>query len=143
MGRERGSERERDRDRDRDRYHRHRSHSRERDPSRRDRERERERRDRRSRSRSHSRSRSPRGNRRRSPVYMAGPSGKHDEAPMEELTAEEKQMAEVMGFASFHTTKGKKVDGNNAGAVHVIMKRKYRQYMNRKGGFNRPLDFVA
>lgn len=38
---------------------------------------------------------------------------------------------------------GKKVDGNNAGAVHVIMKRKYRQYMNRKGGFNRPLDFVA
>lgn len=29
------------------------------------------------------------------------------------------------------------------GAVHVIMKRKYRQYMNRKGGFNRPLDFVA
>ena len=37
---------------------------------------------------------------------------------------------------------GKKVDGNNVGAVHVIMKRKYRQYMNRKGGFNRPLDFV-
>lgn len=35
------------------------------------------------------------------------------------------------------------MDGNNMGAVHVIMKRKYRQYMNRKGGFNRPLDFVA
>ena len=38
---------------------------------------------------------------------------------------------------------GKKVDGNNVGAVHVIVKRKYRQYMNRKGGFNRPLDYVA
>ncbi|KAB7506402.1 U4/U6.U5 small nuclear ribonucleoprotein [Armadillidium nasatum] len=37
----------------------------------------------------------------------------------------------------------KKVEGNDVGAVHVIMKRKYRQYMNRKGGFNRPLDFVA
>lgn len=35
------------------------------------------------------------------------------------------------------------MEGNNQGAVHVIMKRKYRQYMNRKGGFNRPLDFVA
>ena len=34
------------------------------------------------------------------------------------------------------------VDGNNTGAVHVLVKRKYRQYMNRKGGFNRPLDYV-
>jgi U4/U6.U5 tri-snRNP-associated protein 3 len=52
-------------------------------------------------------------------------------------------MMKVMGFAGFDTTKGKKVEGNNAGEVHVILKRKYRQYMNRKGGFNRPLDFVA
>ena len=35
-----------------------------------------------------------------------------------------------------------KVTGNANGAVHVAVKRKYRQYMNRKGGFNRPLDFV-
>lgn len=48
-----------------------------------------------------------------------------------------------MGFCNFDTTKGKKVDNNDAGVVHVILKRKYRQYMNRKGGFNRPLDFVA
>ena len=34
------------------------------------------------------------------------------------------------------------VKGNNVGDVHVVLKRKYRQYMNRKGGFNRPLDYV-
>ncbi|NXJ16862.1 SNR27 protein, partial [Odontophorus gujanensis] len=39
---------------------------------------------------------------------------------------------------------GKKVDGAaNAYAINVSQKRKYRQYMNRKGGFNRPLDFIA
>jgi len=157
MGRE-------DRDRDRDR-HRHRSRSRERDErkdrgdrdrdrdrggdrdrdrdrDRRDRDRDRDRRDRRSRSRSRSRSGSPR-RRRRSPVFMAGPSGRHDESPQSDLSPEELQIREIMGFGSFHSTKGKKVEGNNQGAVHVIMKRKYRQYMNRKGGFNRPLDFVA
>ncbi|XP_071517991.1 uncharacterized protein [Panulirus ornatus] len=37
---------------------------------------------------------------------MSGPSGRHDETPMHELTAEEKQMRELMGFSSFHTTKG-------------------------------------
>lgn len=52
-------------------------------------------------------------------------------------------MMKAMGFCGFDTTKNKKVDGNDAGEVHVILKRKYRQYMNRKGGFNRPLDFVA
>lgn len=36
-------------------------------------------------------------------------------------------MMKVMGFCGFDTTKGKKVDGNNAGEVHVILKRKYRQ----------------
>ena len=29
------------------------------------------------------------------------------------------------------------VQGNNVGKVHTVVKRKYRQYMNRKGGFNR------
>lgn len=58
-------------------------------------------------------------------------------------TAEEIEMMKMMGFCGFDSTKNKKVDGNEAGEVHVILKRKYRQYMNRKGGFNRPLDFVA
>lgn len=30
--------------------------------------------------------------------------------------------------------------GDARGKVHKVVKRKYRQYMNRKGGFNRPLD---
>lgn len=52
-------------------------------------------------------------------------------------------MLKTMGFCNFDTTKNRKVEGNDVGEVHVILKRKYRQYMNRKGGFNRPLDFVA
>jgi U4/U6.U5 tri-snRNP-associated protein 3 len=43
------------------------------------------------------------------------------------------------GFAS---TKGEHVEGNDAHYALIASKRKYRQYMNRKGGFNRPLDAV-
>ena len=50
----------------------------------------------------------------------------------------------MMGFSSFNTTKGKMVPGNQSvGAVHVVKKQRCRQYMNRKGGFNRPLDKTA
>ncbi|GIY42829.1 hypothetical protein CDAR_246611 [Caerostris darwini] len=62
---------------------------------------------------------------------------------LEGKTDEEKDMMKLMGFGNFDSTKGKHVAGNVAYGVHVIHKRKYRQYMNRKGGFNRPLDFVA
>eukprot|EP00096_Caligus_rogercresseyi_P005216 TRINITY_DN20272_c0_g1_i1.p1 TRINITY_DN20272_c0_g1~~TRINITY_DN20272_c0_g1_i1.p1 ORF type:complete len:152 (+),score=48.36 TRINITY_DN20272_c0_g1_i1:86-541(+) len=55
---------------------------------------------------------------------------------------DELEMIKVMGFSNFDTSKNKKVKGNQVGGVHVVMKRKYRQYMNRKGGFNRPLDYV-
>uniref|UniRef100_A0ACB8EZQ0 Uncharacterized protein n=1 Tax=Sphaerodactylus townsendi TaxID=933632 RepID=A0ACB8EZQ0_9SAUR len=66
------------------------------------------------------------------------------EEDLEGKTEEEIEMMKAMGFASFDTTKGKKVDGSvNAYAINVSQKRKYRQYMNRKGGFNRPLDFIA
>ncbi|GFG33592.1 hypothetical protein Cfor_01065 [Coptotermes formosanus] len=64
-------------------------------------------------------------------------------ADLEGKSPDEQEMMKLMGFCSFDTTKGKKVAGNEVGTVHVILKRKYRQYMNRKGGFNRPLDFVA
>lgn len=64
------------------------------------------------------------------------------ESDLQGKTEEEIDMMKVMGFSGFNTTKGKKVDGNNVGEVHVVVKRKYRQYMNRKGGFNRPLDYV-
>ena len=40
----------------------------------------------------------------------------------------------------FVSTKGKHVPGNYVGAVRVKTHREYRQYMNRRGGFNRPLD---
>lgn len=65
------------------------------------------------------------------------------EADLEGKSPEEVEMLKTMGFCTFDTTKNKKVEGNDVGEVHVILKRKYRQYMNRKGGFNRPLDFVA
>lgn len=65
------------------------------------------------------------------------------DADLEGKTEEEQDMMKMMGFCQFNTSKNKKTEGNEDGAVHVILKRKYRQYMNRKGGFNRPLDFVA
>ncbi|XP_055918508.1 U4/U6.U5 small nuclear ribonucleoprotein 27 kDa protein [Eupeodes corollae] len=68
---------------------------------------------------------------------------KINEADLEGKSPEEIDMLKTMGFCNFDTTKNKKVEGNDVGEVHVILKRKYRQYMNRKGGFNRPLDFVA
>ncbi|PSS00845.1 hypothetical protein BD289DRAFT_450185 [Coniella lustricola] len=49
-------------------------------------------------------------------------------------------MAAMMGFGGFGTTKGKKIAGNNVGAVRKEKKTEYRQYMNRQGGFNRPLS---
>lgn len=45
---------------------------------------------------------------------------------LEGKTPEEIEMMKTMGFCGFETTKGKKVDGNNVGEVHVILKRKYR-----------------
>lgn len=55
----------------------------------------------------------------------------------------ELEMQKLMGFESFDTTKNKKVADNVDGMAKINKPRKYRQYMNRKGGFNRPLDFVA
>lgn len=62
---------------------------------------------------------------------------------LEIVNPDEAAMMKALGFNSFNSTKGKKVEGNDVGAVHVIKKRSYRQYMNRKGGFNRPLDKVT
>lgn len=69
---------------------------------------------------------------------------KVDEADLEGLDDEE-QMQLLLGFTGgFGSTKGEKVASNQTtAAVGVAAKnkaRKYRQYMNRKNGFNRPLD---
>lgn len=63
---------------------------------------------------------------------------------LEEMDEEEKMNA-LLGFTSgFGTTKGQKVEDNHTtsakGAASKNKARKYRQYMNRKHGFNRPLD---
>uniref|UniRef100_U3JBH4 U4/U6.U5 small nuclear ribonucleoprotein 27 kDa protein n=1 Tax=Ficedula albicollis TaxID=59894 RepID=U3JBH4_FICAL len=156
--------------RDRDRRRRERSRSRDRDRrggggggggggGERSRSRYRDRRRSRSRSPHRRRSRSPRRH-RSSSSSPARPKERRDEEKKElkdskkerqiteedlqGKTEEEIEMMKMMGFASFDTTKGKKVDGAaNAYAINVSQKRKYRQYMNRKGGFNRPLDFIA
>jgi U4/U6.U5 tri-snRNP-associated protein 3 len=49
-------------------------------------------------------------------------------------------MQAMMGFGGFGTTHQKKVAGNNVSAVRKEKKTEYRQYMNRVGGFNRPLS---
>lgn len=37
---------------------------------------------------------------------------------------------------------GAEVEGNDVGMAKVNKKRTWRQYMNRRGGFNRPLDKI-
>jgi U4/U6.U5 tri-snRNP-associated protein 3 len=59
-----------------------------------------------------------------------------------DITAEEMQVMVAMGIPfGFETTAGKHVEGDaaNAGAVKAKKTRRARQYMNRRGGFNRPL----
>lgn len=58
------------------------------------------------------------------------------------VTPEEIAMMAAMGIPfGFDTTAGKEVDDvrSNAGAVKAKQTRQARQYMNRRGGFNRPL----
>ncbi|XP_049618902.1 U4/U6.U5 small nuclear ribonucleoprotein 27 kDa protein [Syngnathus scovelli] len=140
---------------------RSRSISRERDRRRRERDRSRDRDRERRRSRSRSphrrRSRSPRRHRSSSLSPMRQKDRREDDRKdrsskpiqisaedMQGKTEEEIEMMKLMGFSTFDSTKGKKSESaTNAYAVNTTMKRKYRQYMNRKGGFNRPLDFIA
>lgn len=59
-----------------------------------------------------------------------------------DITAEEMQVMMAMGIPfGFDTTSGKHVEEEaaNAGAVKAKKTRRARQYMNRRGGFNRPL----
>lgn len=55
--------------------------------------------------------------------------------------SDEAAMRVVMGFGKFRSTKNTKVPGNDKNyAVRKEKKTEYRQYMNRTGGFNRPLS---
>ena len=69
------------------------------------------------------------------------------EVNQEELDGldEEEQMRRLLGFSGgFGSTKGEAVEDNQSsaarGATGKNKARKYRQYMNRKSGFNRPLE---
>ena len=50
------------------------------------------------------------------------------------------EMRKAMGFTGFKSTKNTKVKGNDVSGVRKEKKTEYRQYMNRVGGFNRPLS---
>ncbi|KAF1814628.1 DUF1777-domain-containing protein [Eremomyces bilateralis CBS 781.70] len=76
-----------------------------------------------------------------------GASSKHaadkkDPDEMEGIEEDEDAvMKRMMGFGKFNTTKNSKVPGNEMNyAVRKEKKTMYRQYMNRPGGFNRPLS---
>ncbi|KAI8076554.1 uncharacterized protein B0P05DRAFT_472212, partial [Gilbertella persicaria] len=55
----------------------------------------------------------------------------------EEEMDEETKMMRLMGFGGFDTTKNKKVPGTDVSGAKIRKPLKYRQYMNRRGGFNR------
>uniref|UniRef100_A0A0M3HV89 U4/U6.U5 small nuclear ribonucleoprotein 27 kDa protein n=1 Tax=Ascaris lumbricoides TaxID=6252 RepID=A0A0M3HV89_ASCLU len=76
-------------------------------------------------------------------LYIVATCDPKEAIDVDSLKGVDKEMAKLMGFIGFDTTKNKKVPGNSEGAVQINKPRRYRQYMNRKGGFNRPLDYVA
>ncbi|XP_065071161.1 U4/U6.U5 small nuclear ribonucleoprotein 27 kDa protein-like isoform X1 [Rhopilema esculentum] len=78
--------------------------------------------------------------RSRSKAESTSKSKTHEQ---EEEVDDDTQMMQMMGFSSFDTTKGKHVKGQMEGCVKIEKAKKYRQYMNRRGGFNRPLDYVT
>jgi U4/U6.U5 tri-snRNP-associated protein 3 len=74
-----------------------------------------------------------------------GKKGKVEDEPEddEDIVVDDDGMAAMqamMGFGGFATTHQQKVAGNDIYAVRKEKKTEYRQYMNRVGGFNRPLS---
>jgi len=63
-----------------------------------------------------------------------------EDDPVDEET---RKMQQLMGIGGFETTKNKKVTDNVGGFAKINRTQRYRQYMNRRGGFNRPLDWVG
>ncbi|EDO07841.1 hypothetical protein BBOV_III002760 [Babesia bovis T2Bo] len=61
-------------------------------------------------------------------------------ADADEPLDEEAMMRRAMGFTEFSTTKNKQHLDTDVSGVAKRSKRQYRQYMNRRGGFNRPLS---
>ncbi|KAL6583679.1 hypothetical protein OROMI_002968 [Orobanche minor] len=56
------------------------------------------------------------------------------------MDEDDMEMMKKFGIPTgFDSTKGTPVPGNDIGAVRKVTKRQPQQYMNRRGGFNRPL----
>ena len=69
-----------------------------------------------------------------------GSGGKGDEEMEDVNEDEEMEMMKKLGIpVGFDSTKGKPVPGSDMSGVRAVTKRLPRQYMNRRGGFNRPL----
>ncbi|KAI4679295.1 uncharacterized protein J4E84_008323 [Alternaria hordeiaustralica] len=59
----------------------------------------------------------------------------------EDMDDDEWEMLKIMGFGGFKSTKNTKVPGNDKNfGVRKDKQLQARQYMNRQGGFNRPLS---
>jgi U4/U6.U5 tri-snRNP-associated protein 3 len=58
----------------------------------------------------------------------------------EEEDSDDALLRKMMGFSTFKTTQNKKIPGNDVSGVRKEKSTNYRQYMNRTGGFNRPLS---
>ena len=66
---------------------------------------------------------------------------KEDAQKPEDMDEDTWQMKKMMGFAGFKSTKNQKVPGNDKNyGVRKDKRMEARQYMNRQGGFNRPLS---
>lgn len=76
-------------------------------------------------------------------VQSEGPeNGQEEGESMDAVGQDDEDMAAMMGITGFGTTKGKHVEGNQEGGTKIKKVRTWRQYMNRRGGFNRPLDKI-
>jgi U4/U6.U5 tri-snRNP-associated protein 3 len=66
---------------------------------------------------------------------------KEDEQRPEDVDDDTWELMYTMGFAGFKSTKNRKVPGNDKNyGVRKDKQMEARQYMNRQGGFNRPLS---
>ncbi|OJT11146.1 U4/U6.U5 small nuclear ribonucleoprotein 27 kDa protein [Trametes pubescens] len=79
----------------------------------------------------------------RPPTEAEAPAdGAEEGETMDATNEDDAAMMAMMGLSGFGTTKGKHVEGNQEGSADVKKMRTWRQYMNRRGGFNRPLDKI-
>ncbi|KAK5052048.1 hypothetical protein LTR84_002852 [Exophiala bonariae] len=68
------------------------------------------------------------------------PPNVKDDAMVVDEDEDDALLRRMMGFTTFKTTQDTKVPGNQIYGVRKEKKTEYRQYMNRVGGFNRPLS---